>query len=321
MNDHALLRYQVGALLYCPANIPNLVQSLVNEKFGQHFSLALCLEDTIPDNQLESAQDQLILSLTQLFSASKDKEFFMPLIFIRVREPGQLPMLYARLGEAANLLTGFILPKFSPVSADAYILELEKLNRGNSRTVYMMPIMESPVMIDLRTRYSILYDLKGKLDQVSPMVLNVRVGGNDLCHAFGYRRHSHESIHDITPVFTILSDILTVFGMDYVVSGPVWEYYNGDGWDTGLIHELKQDRLSGFVGKTVIHPKQIPLVNQAYQVSAPDHRDALSILNWDGNGTSLVSGSQDGSRMNEYKTHSNWARKILLLAQAYGIRR
>ncbi len=51
---------------------------------------------------------------------------------------------------------------------------------------------------------------------------------------------------------------------DYVVSGPVWEYYDGPGWESGLRQELEDDRLCGFVGKTVIHPKQIELVNEAY---------------------------------------------------------
>lgn len=27
--------------------------------------------------------------------------------------------------------------------------------------------------------------------------------------------------------------------MDYVVSGPVWEYYSGYNWENGLIQELK----------------------------------------------------------------------------------
>lgn len=37
--------------------------------------------------------------------------------------------------------------------------------------------------------------------------------------------------------------------MDYVVSGPVWEYYSGYNWENGLIQELKDDKLCGFTGK------------------------------------------------------------------------
>ena len=34
----------------------------------------------------------------------------------------------------------------------------------------------------------------------------------------------------------------------------------------------------------------------------------------------LVSASEDGGRMNEYNTHSRWARRIVLRAERYGVR-
>lgn len=75
--------------------------------------------------------------------------------------------------------------------------------------------------------------------------------------------------------------------MDYVVSGPVWEYYSGYNWENGLIQELKDDKLCGFTGKTVIHPYQISVVNKVYQVTRSDFNDAKAILNWDKNQTRL----------------------------------
>ncbi|MCI8327271.1 MAG: HpcH/HpaI aldolase/citrate lyase family protein, partial [Lachnospiraceae bacterium] len=136
---------------------------------------------------------------------------------------------------------------------------------------------------------------------------------------FGFRRHSDESIHQIRAISNIFADIITVFGTNYVISGPVWEYYNGKNWDTGLRQELKEDRLCGFIGKTVIHPNQIALVNEAYQVSQTDFNDAKSILNWDETCPSFVSGNISKERMNEYKTHSNWAITTLMLAETFGI--
>ncbi|KIR03944.1 putative ATP/GTP-binding protein [Lachnospiraceae bacterium TWA4] len=91
-----------------------------------------------------------------------------------------------------------------------------------------------------------------------------------------------------------------------MISGPVWEYYSGNDWKLGLEHELKEDKLCGFIGKTVIHPNQIPIVNLAYQVSQMDYEDAKAILNWDKKNPSFVSGSLSNERMNEYKTHTNW---------------
>ena len=145
------------------------------------------------------------------------------------------------------------------------------------------------------------------------------MGGNDLCHLFGFRRGIRESIHDIRPICNIFADIITIFGTEYVISGPVWEYYSGDGWEDGLKQELSDDKLCGFVGKTAIHPKQVPLIRQAYCVSKEDLEDAQAVLGWQEDTPSFVSGSIQKKRMNEYKTHTNWAKKIIYLSEAYGV--
>ena len=99
-------------------------------------------------------------------------------------------------------------------------------------------------MIDLHTRYAHLHQVKSALESVSDRVLNIRVGGNDLSHAFGLRRRVSNTIYDVKPVADLLVDIVTTFATQYVVSGPVWEYYNGPGWDTGLRRELELDPVS-----------------------------------------------------------------------------
>lgn len=311
--------YSVGALLYCPANNKSIVRSVTEEKFGSHYSLALCLEDTISDDFVKEAEDALIHSLTRIFEMHKTCSFYIPKIFIRVRSHEQIASLMERLEDAQELVTGFIFPKFTPETADDYINEIVKVNYEYERTIYMMPILESQTMIDLRTRYEILYAIKDKLKRVESLVLNIRVGGNDLCKMFGFRRHSNESIHSIKPVSSIFSDIVTVFGLDYVVSGPVWEYFNGDNWEQGLKNEIAEDLLCGFIGKTVIHPNQIEVVHNAYKVTRRDIEDANAILNWSPNSVSLVAGSQNKERMNEYKTHIIWAKKVKMLSEIYGV--
>ena len=84
--------------------------------------------------------------------------------------------------------------------------------------------------------------------------------------------------------------------------------------------EIKDDLLCGFIGKTVIHPNQIPVVNDAYKVSKDDYEDAKTILEWDNSRIDFVSGSKTSCRMNEVKTHGNWARKIMYLADQFGIK-
>ena len=314
-----MIYYSVGALLYCPANKKTIADSVIHEKFGTKYSLALCLEDTINDNYVTEAEQDLISSIHQIFESFQDHPFYLPKIFIRVRNAGQIERLTKAFGESIKVITGYIIPKFTADNASSYIEEMIRANEQASRKLYMMPIYESSSIIDLRHRIDILYDLKDRLSHVEDLVLNIRVGGNDLCHMFGFRRHCDESIHRIRPVADIFSDIITVYGMDYVVSGPVWEYYSGYNWENGLIQELKDDKLCGFTGKTVNHPNQISVVNKVYQVTRSDFNDAKAILNWDKKSDSLVSGNLAGERMNEYKTHHNWAEKILFLAEVFGI--
>lgn len=318
MKDSTLY-YSIGPLLYCPASHTGIGRSLVQERFGSHYSLAMCLEDTISDDHVEDAERQLISTVKMLYDAQKKLPFYLPRLFVRVRNPQQIQSLLTRMEESGCLITGFIIPKFSPDNADRYMDAVRLAGQRSGRPVYLMPILEDPCLIDPRTRIGLLFRLKERLDLMEKLVLNIRVGGNDLCHRFGFRRGRTESIHSIRAISDIFSDIVTVFGMDYVISGPVWEYYSGTDWDTGLKKELQEDRLCGFVGKTVIHPNQIRLVNDAYKVSETDLADARAILNWDPASPRLVSGSTSSERMNEYKVHSNWARKILFLSETFGV--
>lgn len=318
--NNSLSYYSVGALLYCPANRRSIVDSVAGNRFGTKYSLAMCLEDTIRDDCVAEAEHILTDSLQRLDRYRQTRNFYLPQIFVRVRNARQIGRLCKAFGESARLVTGFILPKFSLENADSYIQEIIRINETTAEPVYTMPIFESPSIIDPRNRYEILYTLKDKLRQIEDRVLNIRVGGNDLCHAFGFRRHDDESIHQIRPVADIFSDIITVYGMDYVISGPVWEYYNSPNWERGLYHEIADDKLCGFVGKTVIYPSQITVVNEAYKVSEKDYADAAAILNWDRASHSLVAGSAGSERMNEYKTHSRWAQRTLFLAAYFGTR-
>lgn len=319
MKDN-ILYYSVGALLYCPAYRKSIANSIIHEDFGTNYSIALCLEDTINDNFVEGAEKALLDSIRQIHESLQSRPFYLPKIFIRVRSPRQITKLTKALGQSAAIITGYIIPKFSTENANTYIQAIIEANELSPHKFYMMPIYESSSIVNIRERTDILYSLKDSLSAIEELVLNIRVGGNDLCHLFGFRRHADESIHRIRPIADIFSDIITVYGMDYVISGPVWEYYSGENWQQGLLSEIADDKLCGFTGKTVIHPQQIPVLNRAYQVPRSDFDDAKSIINWDMDCETFVSGNPAKERMNEYKTHQNWAQKILFLTEVFGIK-
>ena len=78
-------------------------------------------------------------------------------------------------------------------------------------------------------------------------------------------------------------------------------------------------RINGFIGKTAIHPSQLPIIYESLKVSRADYEDAMKILGWD-KGPLGVAKSEGGNRMNEVKVHGKWAKKISILADIYGIK-
>lgn len=320
MIDQMKEKYSVGALLYSPALNGKIAEAVVNEKFGKAYSLALCLEDTISDNCVGLAEEQLTQTLKDIHQAHSNRMFYLPKVFVRVRSCDQLLRLNEQLSAYYGILCGYIFPKYTLSNADEYNAAMTRINESAGKRIYMMPILESKDIVSYTTRREVLIELKKKIDSVRDFVLNIRVGGNDFSNEFAARRHYDETIYDILPIAQLLGEILTVFSRDYVVSGPVWEFFSSDNeeWKKGLQTELKLDKLNGFIGKTVIHPKQISVVNEALKVSRKDYEDAKEILNWDENGLQ-VGKSFAGERMNEVKTHTNWALKTITLAEIYGV--
>lgn len=69
--------------------------------------------------------------------------------------------------------------------------------------------------------------LRNILKPYKDIILNIRVGGTDMSSLFGLRRNISSSIYDIRTISNALSEILNFFNreLEYVVSGPVWEYF------------------------------------------------------------------------------------------------
>lgn len=321
-ND-SLLPYRVGGLLYAPAVNTGVARKIREGSFSCLTSVALCLEDAVMDGALEYAEQCLKNTVAELNTL----EQLEPLIFVRIRTPGHLTHIHELLGEDERILTGYILPKFSPENAEEYTKLIVELNRRRQKRLYIMPIIESGA--DIAERRETLYGIKSALDEIREYVLNVRVGGNDLCGLWGLRRKASQSIYDIGVIRDMLSDIINVFASDYVVSGAVWEYFGSgpdnenSAWASGLKRELELDLLNGFIGKTAIHPSQLPIIFESMKPSRGDFDDAREILSWSENESGVKKSENKigkSLRMNEVKCHKKWAERIVKLAKVYGVR-
>ena len=328
-----VLQYAVGGLLYMPASNDRIAEKIISREYEVIKSMVLDLEDSLGDDLVGFGMRTIVSTVDKLAKSVADgklKYDDIPLIFIRIRESGQMKQVANMLGDNIKYITGFNIPKFDKFNCSSYISEFKEVLRstkervGSQYNLYIMPIIENKTALYRQLRMDNLLYINDKLREISENVLNIRVGGADFCSILGIRRGIHDTIYDIGAVRSVLSDIMNVFGKSYVVSGPVWEFFENKNdtanteWAKGLQHELYQDRLNGFMGKTSIHPTQLPIIQKSLIVSKSDYDEAISILGMNVNSVG-VRKSVSGNRMNEVKTHSNWAKKIIGLANVYGV--
>lgn len=345
-SNKELLQYCLGGTLYMPAT-RSIVDKLLAQALPELKSMVMCFEDAIRAEDLGSAEANVLSHLSRLAQAMAQGEIGqeqIPLIFLRVRTLEQFQRFCEQLNaEQAAVLSGFVFPKFYSSNATAYLEQLAAVASRLGAQLFGMPILEGRAVAYRETRAEELANLKQLLDPFKELILNIRVGGTDFSSLFGVRRGINSSIYDILPVRDALSDILNFFNRmedGYTVSGPVWEYFLAYKQDDlqdlveqdlhrsllnrepivndaidGLLREVVIDKANGFVGKTVIHPSHLRYVNAMQAVTLEEYEDAAQIL--DAGGGVIKSGS--GNKMNEANPHRNWARRILLRAQAFGV--
>lgn len=320
-----ILQYAVGGLLYMPATQKNIVEKIVSGKYDFVKSMVLDLEDSLGDDMVGFGQRQIVKVIDDFDDAVKSGKFSfddIPMIFIRVRNEQQMLDTMDMLKEKIVYLTGFNIPKFDKHCCDEYIKAFIKV-RDYAKSIdgtnlYIMPIIENKTAMYRQLRMDNLLYVNNALREISDNVLNIRVGGADFNNIFGIRRGTNHTIYDTGVIRSCLNDIVNVFGKSYVVSGPVWEYFGTEEGIEGLKRELDADQINGFIGKTSIHPSQLPIIQEFNIVNKLDYLDAMGILGMNTN-TTGVQRSASG-RMNEVKTHSKWAQKVIGMANVYGVR-
>lgn len=340
-----LLRYCLGATMYTPGT-KDVYQKIKEKKWENLAVIVMCLEDSIAEEELLSAEKNVSDLLSKLALDIKDKVLSfddIPLISIRVRNLEQFIRFSGNLSnEQLNMITAFNFPKFNSQNAEEYLSHLKNISQEHRINIYGMPILESKELAYIETRQIELERLKVVIDRYKDTILNIRVGGTDFSSYFGVRRNVSKTIYDLGTVKNILLDVLNFFSRenDYVVSAPVWEYFSVnremkfneklltkvtssfktnttiiDAEVDGLIREVMLDIVNGFVGKTVIHPSHIKYVNSLHAVTKEEFDDANQIVSHFGG----VIKSTKGNKMNEINPHMSWASKILMRSKAYGV--
>jgi len=344
--EKEILKYCLGATLYMPGT-RKIADTIINDKLEGLTSIVMCFEDAIAEDQLAEAEENVIKTLETLLSSIDDGILSVndiPLIFFRVRSPIQFKKFTSKIKKKhTRLIGGFVFPKFTTKDGYDYLSHLKEINLYFNDILYGMPILESHSIAFRETRDYELMGIKNLLKPYQDLILNIRVGATDFSSNFGVRRGIDYSIYDILTVRDCLSDILNFLSReedDYVISGPVWEYFLADKKINfnqildknihksiikgnniindaidGLLREVIIDKANGFIGKTIIHPSHMRFVNSMFAVTKEEYEDALQVLETSGG----VIKSTNNNKMNEINPHRYWAKKIYAKAQAYGV--
>lgn len=285
----------LGASLYVPASRPDLAAVAHGQKRPSVRSLIFCTEDALHERDLDTALNRLAALLPALDAGPS-------LRFIRPRTPAVLRRLLRMDG--IERIQGFVLPKIGPRTLSDWLRVWDD-RHGH----WLLPILETAETFDRRQ----MERLRNQLEDsgLRERVLGLRIGGNDLLNVLGIRRARGATIYD-TPLRGVIADLVCIFHpAGYRLSAPVFERL-----DTPevLAREVEADLQHGLVGKTAIHPIQIPVIEDLYRVSREDYDLAVAVLAPEAAAVFKLHGT-----FCEPATHHRWAAGVLERARVFGV--
>ncbi|MEU2749195.1 HpcH/HpaI aldolase/citrate lyase family protein [Streptomyces collinus] len=341
-----LLAAALGATLYSPATRPRLADDVLKQAARGVVSMVLCLEDSIDDADVGPGEENLVRQLTAL---DELPDADLPLLFIRVRAPEQIPDLVRRLGPAVRQLSGFVLPKFTEERGIPFLEALAIAEAESGRRLFAMPVLESPELLYRESRMETLEGISRAVDKYRDRVLALRLGVTDFCSSYGLRRGPDMTAYDVQIVASVIADVVNMLGRadgtGFTVTGPVWEYFRVqermfkpllrqspflevqaaelrekliEHAMDGLLREISLDHANGLLGKTCIHPSHVLPVHALSVVSHEEFTDAQDILRPERGGGGVLRSAYT-NKMNEVKPHRAWAERTLLRAEVFGV--
>lgn len=281
----------LGGTLFVPASHKNLFAVAMGTKFPALKSMVIDFEDGLATEAIEEGFEQLTTVLESLKPA--------PLLrFIRPRNPDMLK----RLLTLPNIykIDGLILPKFSLTNAPHYLELCQHI------PLQIMPSIEGNELFNVTQ----LQELKHLLSPLKEKIILIRFGAEDMLRQLNMRRECTTSLFDISATSLVMANLITTFKPDgFEIAAPVFRCFNDD---DAFTLDVARDLKEGFISKTIIHPKQIELLNKAYKVSQQEFQDAQKLLE------STQSVFNLNETMAEPITMQPWASRILKRATIYG---
>lgn len=285
---------RLGAALYVPATSRHLLSIASGNRLADIRTIIFCTEDSVSPEDMPLALSNLKEAL-QHFQSNPNRHRF-----IRVRNPAILGKVLEMAG--VEHLDGFVLPKVTAANIDTYIEQIDASHHC------VMPTLETREVFSEEC----MRELLGLIDQSKrrKAILCLRIGGNDLLSLLRIRRPRGLTIYQ-TPIGQVIARLATTFiPYGFVLTAPVFDYLNDP---VALGKEIQMDLSHGLVGKTAIHPLQVPQIESHYRVLSRDLDVAMRLL--DPQSPSVF---KMDHAMQERATNSCWAQAVVLNVSSYG---
>ena len=204
--------------------------------------------------------------------------------------------------DGIDKIDGFVLAKCDTQNMHHYFKELSK------RAFWVMPVLESKEMFDSAK----VEEIKYFLSQHHEQILTLRFGGEDLSSYLGLKRGCDDILYDFYALTQLLSSLVLTFKSEgFNITAPVFACFKNV---EGFKRELHEDLKMGLFGKTVIHPSQLVLANEAYKVSNEESTQAHKVMDKDAKAIMASDGM-----MLETIPHRRWAKGVLMREELYGV--
>ncbi|MGD9971201.1 MAG: HpcH/HpaI aldolase/citrate lyase family protein [Sulfuricurvum sp.] len=284
--------WELGGTLFVPATHKHLTEISQGEKFPSLRSMVIDTEDGIAESELESSMERISALLPTLTPTSL-------LRFLRPRNPQVLHRFLEM--DDIDRVEGFVLPKFGLENAHAYLSLLQ------DTPFCFMPSIEGSELFDPEQ----LKTLRGILIPYRTQIPLIRFGAEDMLRQLGLRRDCNRSLFDMAAPAYALGSLLSIFKpYGFELSGGVFRCYKDH---EGFKQDVYRDLSEGLVGKTIIHPDQIDIIEQCYRVTPEEFNEAQQLVN----AKSAVFSSN--GTMVEVITQYKWAKNILIRSSIYEV--
>lgn len=242
--------------LFVPGNRADLMSKAMDT---QADAVSIDLEDAVPEGDKENARRQLSLFL----KACSHRRLPRPELVVRVNPVGGEDWERDLAAAAVSGVSQINLPKVERpemIHRAAELLDALECENGAASPISFLVNIETPAALS-RAR---------ELAQAHPRVAGLQIGFGDLFLSCGIARENDAAIAYVRMTVCIAAAQVGIPCYD----GAYVHVHD----DAGLSKEAHEARSFGLSGKSCIHPRQVAIVNSAFEATQAQRQWAQKVV-------------------------------------------